>query len=97
MTSKSEPFANGVGMKIWTCYDNLKAQEWFYTSDNRIALQGQGLFVLPPLFHSSPELKLGVGLCLDLPNDILDNGHQVQTWGCGDGNLNQVWTTGMGL
>ncbi|KIK00147.1 carbohydrate-binding module family 13 protein, partial [Laccaria amethystina LaAM-08-1] len=35
--------ANGVGMKIWQCFDNLPAQQWFYTSDNRIVLRGQGL------------------------------------------------------
>ncbi|KAF8960448.1 G-X-X-X-Q-X-W domain-containing protein [Flammula alnicola] len=34
--------ANGVGLKIWQCYDNLPAQQWYYTDDNRIALEGQG-------------------------------------------------------
>ncbi|KAJ3507120.1 hypothetical protein NLJ89_g6487 [Agrocybe chaxingu] len=34
---------NGVGLKIWQCYDNLPAQQWYYTDDNRIALEGQGL------------------------------------------------------
>ncbi|KAL0952119.1 hypothetical protein HGRIS_008748 [Hohenbuehelia grisea] len=34
---------NGVGMKIWQCYDNLPAQQWYLTDDNRIALQNQGL------------------------------------------------------
>jgi hypothetical protein len=34
--------ANGIGLKIWQCYDNLPAQQWFYTDDNRIALEGQG-------------------------------------------------------
>jgi len=34
---------NGVQMKIWECFDNLPAQEWFYTEDNRIALLNQGL------------------------------------------------------
>ncbi|KAF5376989.1 hypothetical protein D9615_007348 [Tricholomella constricta] len=34
--------ASGVGMKIWTCYDNLAAQAWYYTNDNRIALAGAG-------------------------------------------------------
>ncbi|KAG9222082.1 hypothetical protein CCMSSC00406_0009307 [Pleurotus cornucopiae] len=34
--------ANGVGMKIWQCFDNLPAQEWFLTNDDRIALQNQG-------------------------------------------------------
>lgn len=30
-------------MKIWTCFNNLPAQQWFYTGDNRIALQNEGL------------------------------------------------------
>ncbi|KDR84331.1 hypothetical protein GALMADRAFT_111607 [Galerina marginata CBS 339.88] len=34
---------NAVGMKIWQCYDNLPAQQWYYTADNRIALEGKGL------------------------------------------------------
>ncbi|KAF8890490.1 ricin B lectin domain-containing protein [Infundibulicybe gibba] len=33
---------NNVGMKIWQCYDNLPAQAWYYTNDNRIALAGKG-------------------------------------------------------
>ncbi|EAU89191.1 G-X-X-X-Q-X-W domain-containing protein [Coprinopsis cinerea okayama7 len=33
---------NGVPMKIWQCYDNLPAQQWFYTLDYRLALEGQG-------------------------------------------------------
>ncbi|TFK21499.1 G-X-X-X-Q-X-W domain-containing protein [Coprinopsis marcescibilis] len=32
--------ANGVGMKIWQCYDNLPAQQWVFTDENRIVLQG---------------------------------------------------------
>ncbi|KAF6746666.1 G-X-X-X-Q-X-W domain-containing protein [Ephemerocybe angulata] len=35
--------ANGVGLKIWQCYDNLPAQQWYFTDDNRIALEGQGM------------------------------------------------------
>lgn len=34
---------NGVGMKIWQCYDNLPAQQWYYTQDDRIAFQDHGL------------------------------------------------------
>ncbi|KAL4265377.1 Carbohydrate-binding module family 13 protein [Pleurotus pulmonarius] len=34
---------NGVGMKVWQCFDNLPAQQWFFTDDNRIALENQGL------------------------------------------------------
>ncbi|KAL0961332.1 hypothetical protein HGRIS_006289 [Hohenbuehelia grisea] len=33
---------SGVGMKIWTCYDNLPAQAWYYTDDKRIAVTGKG-------------------------------------------------------
>ncbi|KAL0951944.1 hypothetical protein HGRIS_008595 [Hohenbuehelia grisea] len=35
--------ANGVELKIWQCFDNLAAQTWFYTGDQRIALQNQGM------------------------------------------------------
>ncbi|KAG9222080.1 hypothetical protein CCMSSC00406_0009309 [Pleurotus cornucopiae] len=35
--------ANGVGMKIWECFDNLPAQQWFLKADDRIALENQGL------------------------------------------------------
>ena len=34
--------SNGTQMKIWTCFSNLPAQEWYYTDDNRIALTNQG-------------------------------------------------------
>ena len=37
--------ANGVGMKIWQCFDNLPAQDWFYTADDRVALTNQGRIV----------------------------------------------------
>jgi len=40
--SATEPFGNDVGMKIWTCYDNLKAQSWDYTNNNQIALDNRG-------------------------------------------------------
>ncbi|KAJ8700662.1 hypothetical protein PTI98_003670 [Pleurotus ostreatus] len=41
LTHDSDP-ANSVRMKIWQCYDNLPAQEWYYTGDNRIALFNKG-------------------------------------------------------
>jgi hypothetical protein len=34
---------NAVGMKIWTCYDNLPQQQWLYNSENQIVLQNRGL------------------------------------------------------
>jgi hypothetical protein len=39
--------ANGVQLKIWQCYDNLPAQQWYYTADNRIALENQGNLISP--------------------------------------------------
>lgn len=33
---------NGIKMKVWTCYDNLPAQTWYYTNDLRIAVKDQG-------------------------------------------------------
>jgi hypothetical protein len=30
-------------MKIWTCYDGLPQQDWWWTGDNRIALTNQGM------------------------------------------------------
>ncbi|KAF9041470.1 ricin B lectin domain-containing protein [Panaeolus papilionaceus] len=65
--------ASGVGMKIWQCYDNLAAQQWSFTTDNKIALATQGQ-------------------CLDLPNGVLTNSNQVQTWQCSNNNNNQIWT-----
>ncbi|KAH6867250.1 ricin B lectin domain-containing protein, partial [Coprinopsis sp. MPI-PUGE-AT-0042] len=41
MDAGSSP-GNGVGLKIWQCYDGLPAQQWFVTDDYRIALEGQG-------------------------------------------------------
>jgi hypothetical protein len=34
--------ADGVQLKIWQCFDHLPAQQWFYTADSRIALEGKG-------------------------------------------------------
>ena len=30
--------ANGIPLKIWTCYDNLPAQSWTYTSSSQLEL-----------------------------------------------------------
>ena len=35
--------ANGTQMKIWQCYANIPAQTWYYTDDQRISLENQGL------------------------------------------------------
>ena len=33
---------NGIKMKIWQCYSGIPAQSWYYTDDNRIAVEGKG-------------------------------------------------------
>jgi hypothetical protein len=35
------PFTEGRKVKIWECV-NVPAQQWYYTDDDRIALEGQG-------------------------------------------------------
>ena len=35
--------ANGAQLKLWQCYDNIPAQQWYYTDDDRIALDNQGM------------------------------------------------------
>ncbi|KAF5314651.1 hypothetical protein D9611_007089 [Ephemerocybe angulata] len=36
---------NGTKLKLWDCYDNLPAQSWYFTDDNRIALKDQGFCI----------------------------------------------------
>ena len=45
-------------MKIWTCYDNLPAQEWYYTDDNRIALENQGFCLDDPSGNTADSTML---------------------------------------
>ena len=83
-------------MKIWKCFDNLPAQDWFYTADLRIALTGMGTYFrsfVDPMPSPISDLIVIVGQCLDLTNGILTNGNPVQTFQCTDGNTNQIWTT----
>ncbi|KAJ3512324.1 hypothetical protein NLJ89_g3579 [Agrocybe chaxingu] len=40
---------NGVGLKIWQCYDNLPSQQWYFTDDSRIALEGKGALTAPAI------------------------------------------------
>lgn len=84
--------ANGVKMKIWTCYEGLAAQQWYWTDDNRIALTGKGAFSNPTLARLNWfSTTLYLGLCLDLTDGKFDNGNPVQIWKCTDGNQNQIW------
>lgn len=73
-------------MKIWQCYDNLPAQQWFYTGDNRVALTNRGLC-----------LDLTDGACFfRVDTDYQGkktNANVMQTWECTPGNTNQIWTS----
>lgn len=35
----TNPNANGVGAKLWTCYPGLTQQTFYYTNDNRVSRQ----------------------------------------------------------
>jgi len=70
--------ANGIGMKIWQCYDNLRAQQWNYEQwTDRIRLDAQ---------------VNGKDYCVDLESGILTNGHKIQTWECQYQNTNMIWS-----
>ncbi|KAF9487639.1 hypothetical protein BDN71DRAFT_1545022 [Pleurotus eryngii] len=77
----SEP-ASGVALKIWTCYDNLPAQNWWFTNDNRIAVYNKGK-------HRMTFLP---GQCMDFKDGSFTNSNTVQTWKCTDNNTNQEWS-----
>lgn len=82
--------ANGVELKIWECFPNLPAQQWVYTNDNRIALQGQGMSTNQVLIDCYLNGRLG--FCADLTNGDLSNGNPIQIWKCTDFDANQIWT-----
>ena len=86
---------SGTAMKIWECYSGLAAQTWYYTSDDRISLQNQGMLLF---ITGCRRLVLIViprfaGQCLDLTNGSLNDGTVMQIWECTDNDTNQVWTT----
>ncbi|TFK38391.1 carbohydrate-binding module family 13 protein [Crucibulum laeve] len=60
--------ANGVGMKIWQCFDSLPAQTWFATEDNRIALAGQGQCL--DLTNGNMNIGAGVQIWQCTDNDV---------------------------
>ncbi|KAF9473924.1 G-X-X-X-Q-X-W domain-containing protein [Pholiota conissans] len=57
--------ANGVGLKIWQCYDNLPAQQWYYTLDNRIALEAKGFCTDLPNGNQANANQLQTWQCTD--------------------------------
>ncbi|KAF6745359.1 ricin B lectin domain-containing protein [Ephemerocybe angulata] len=54
---------NGTLMKVWQCYDNLPAQAWYYTGDNRIALEGQGFCLDLPNANATDGQTLQIWAC----------------------------------
>ena len=57
-----------------------------------VSLSKAEVCVLYLLTLNVADIRLIVGLCVDLPNGVLTNANQVQTWQCTDGNVNQIWT-----
>ena len=55
-------------MKIYQCFPNLAAQTWFYTDDNRIALQDKGKCLDLPGGDTTNGNYVQVWQCTD--NDI---------------------------
>jgi hypothetical protein len=54
---------DGAQLKIRQCsYDNLPAQQWYYTDDNRIALENQGIII----FSAAIFLEHGLPPCVRL-------------------------------
>ncbi|TEB31150.1 hypothetical protein FA13DRAFT_1754899 [Coprinellus micaceus] len=72
--------ASGVGMKIWQCYDNLPAQQWYYTDDNRLAVGGS---------RYAFEAHVNAWIC---PMACLRTRTKCRPGNALDGNTNQVWT-----
>ncbi|KAF9529142.1 ricin B lectin domain-containing protein [Crepidotus variabilis] len=64
--------ANGVGMKIWTCYDNLGAQEWFASSNKQIIREGTGFCLDLPNGNPANGNQLQTWECA--------NGNTNQVW-----------------
>ncbi|TFK65365.1 carbohydrate-binding module family 13 protein [Pluteus cervinus] len=60
---------NGVGLKVWQCYDNLPAQDWYWTDDNRIALKDQGFCVDVPNGNLTSGAQLQIWKCTDNNNN----------------------------
>ncbi|TFK65366.1 carbohydrate-binding module family 13 protein [Pluteus cervinus] len=60
---------SGVGLKIWQCYDNLPAQDWYLTADNRIALTNQGQCVDLTNGNSTNGVQVQTWQCTDNNNN----------------------------
>ena len=59
-------------MKIYTCYNNLPAQQRYYTNDKHIALEGQGRNIVEANEKTDWSAFL-IRFCLDLIVGNLEN------------------------
>lgn len=84
--------ASGTQMKIWDCYSGIAAQTWYYTSDERISLQGAGTFTLFQVLFTGLLNEHLLGQCLDLTNGSDADGNIMQIWQCTDSDTNQIWS-----
>ncbi|KIM35511.1 carbohydrate-binding module family 13 protein [Hebeloma cylindrosporum] len=64
--------ASGVAMKIWTCYDNLAAQQWTYTPDNLIILTNKGWCTSFQSLMGYSVPMFGLDLSIPLSYPVLD-------------------------
>lgn len=74
----SDRGVNGVGLKIWQCYDGLPAQQLYITGDNHIAVEGD---------NQCADVKAESQASQAKPYGSLKD---VQSWQCSGGNPNQV-------
>ncbi|KAJ2915767.1 hypothetical protein MD484_g4622, partial [Candolleomyces efflorescens] len=58
------PFKDGTKVKIWECF-NIPAQQWYYTDDDRIALEGQGFCLDLTDGKLSNENPIQIWTCTD--------------------------------
>ncbi|KAJ9107966.1 hypothetical protein QFC20_003651 [Naganishia adeliensis] len=70
---------NGVGLKIWQCYDGLAAQQLYITGDNHIAVEGDNQCADVRAESQATQAK-PYGSHKDL-----------QSWQCSGGNPNQIF------
>ena len=73
--------SNKTLMKIYTYYDNLPVQQWYYTNDKCIALQGQGRNIVDANEKTDWSAFL-IRFCLDLTVENLLNFSVTQIYKC---------------
>ncbi|KAJ9113194.1 hypothetical protein QFC22_006033 [Naganishia vaughanmartiniae] len=75
----SDRGVNGVGAKIWQCYDNVPAQNLYITGDAHLAVEGDNQ-CLDVRAESGPSQNKPYGSLKD-----------VQSWQCSGGDANQIF------